>query len=146
MDDAAASRACRAGHVDAFRHFVDRYQGRALAHARLLTRNEADAADAAQDAFLDAFRALAAFDASRPFYAWFYVLLRNRCFKQRARRKGGQLPSSFTSGPRDRSWDEACHQRTVLQVRRWSSDAERPSNPLPILVARPMASIVLAAI
>ena len=85
MDDAAAIRACRAGSVDAFRHLVDRYQRRALAHARLLTRNEADAADAAQDAFLDAYRGISAFDASRPFYAWFYVLLRNRCFKQRSR-------------------------------------------------------------
>jgi RNA polymerase sigma-70 factor, ECF subfamily len=96
MDDAGAIRACRAGHVDAFRHVVERYQGRALAHARLLTRNEADAADAVQDAFLDAFRGLAAFDASRPFYAWFYVLLRNRCFKQGARRgtrsESGVLP------------------------------------------------------
>jgi RNA polymerase sigma-70 factor (ECF subfamily) len=96
MDDAAAIRACRAGHLDAFRHFVDRYQSRALAHARLLTRHEADAADAAQEAFLDAFRGLAAFDASRPFYAWFYVLLRNRCFKQRTRRRtrseSGVLP------------------------------------------------------
>jgi RNA polymerase sigma factor (sigma-70 family) len=146
MDDAAASRACRAGHVDAFRHFVDRYQGRALAHARLLTRNEADAADAAQDAFLDAFRALAAFDASRPFYAWFYVLLRNRCFKQRARRKRRSTPIllyQWTAGP---ILGRGLPPTDSLQVRRWSSDAERPSNPLPILVARPMASIVLAAI
>jgi RNA polymerase sigma-70 factor (ECF subfamily) len=86
MDDAAAVRACRAGDRDAFRHLVDRYQGRALAHARILTRNEADAADATQEAFVDAFRNLTAFDPTRPFYAWFYVLLRNRCFKQRSRR------------------------------------------------------------
>ena len=86
MDDAAAARACLAGNVDAFRHFVDHYQRRALAHARLLTRNEADAADATQDAFVDAFRNLKAFDPARQFYAWFYVLLRNRCFKQRSRR------------------------------------------------------------
>jgi RNA polymerase sigma-70 factor (ECF subfamily) len=96
MDDAAAIRACRAGHVDAFRYVVDRYQSRALAHARVLTRNEADAADATQEAFLDAFRGLAAFDIRRPFYAWLYVLLRNRCFKQRSRRKtrpeSGVLP------------------------------------------------------
>jgi RNA polymerase sigma-70 factor, ECF subfamily len=85
MDDVAAVRACRAGNVDAFRHFVDRYQARAMAHARLLTRNQADAADATQDAFVDAFRNLATFDAGREFYAWFYVLLRNRCFKQRTR-------------------------------------------------------------
>jgi RNA polymerase sigma-70 factor (ECF subfamily) len=82
--------------VDAFRHFVDQYQGRALAHARLLTRNEADAADATQDAFVDAFRNLHAFDPARPFYAWFYVLLRNRCFKQRSRR-GTRLESGVES-------------------------------------------------
>lgn len=86
MDDAAAARACLTGNVEAFRHFVDRYQTRALAHARLLTRNAADAADATQDAFVDAYRNLRSFDLARPFYAWFYVLLRNRCFKQRSRR------------------------------------------------------------
>jgi RNA polymerase sigma-70 factor (ECF subfamily) len=98
MDDAAATRACRAGNVDAFRHFVDGYQGRALAHARLLTRNEADAADATQEAFVDAFRNLHAYDPARPFYAWFYVLLRNRCFKQRSRR-GTRWESEIVAAP-----------------------------------------------
>lgn len=86
MDDNAARSACMTGNVDAFRHFVERYERRALAHARLLTRNEADAADATQEAFVDAFRNLRTFDPARQFYAWFYVLLRNRCFKQRSRR------------------------------------------------------------
>jgi RNA polymerase sigma-70 factor (ECF subfamily) len=86
MDDATATRACLTGEIEAFRHFVDRYQNRALAHAKLLTRNEADAADATQDAFVDAYRNLSAFDPARQFYGWFYVLLRNRCFKQRSRR------------------------------------------------------------
>ena len=92
MDDATAVRACRAGDVDAFRYLVDRYQTRALAHARILTRNEADAADATQEAFVDAFRNLTAYEPGRPFYAWFYVLLRNRCYKQRSRR--GTRPES----------------------------------------------------
>jgi RNA polymerase sigma-70 factor (ECF subfamily) len=99
MDDAAAVRACRAGDGNAFRHLVDRYQGRALAHARILTRNEADAADATQEAFVDAFRHLTAFDLTRPFYAWFYTLLRNRCFKQRSRR-GTRSESGIVSEPR----------------------------------------------
>jgi RNA polymerase sigma-70 factor (ECF subfamily) len=96
MDDAAAARACRTGNTEAFRHFVERYETRALAHARILTRNGADAADATQDAFVDAFRHLGAFDPARPFYAWFYVLLRNRCLKQKSRRgtrsESGELP------------------------------------------------------
>jgi RNA polymerase sigma-70 factor (ECF subfamily) len=98
MDDAAAIRACRAGNEEAFRHFVDRYQTRALAHARLLSRNDADAADATQEAFVDAFRNLSAVDPARPFYAWFYVLLRNRCFKQRSRR-GTRWESGIAPAP-----------------------------------------------
>jgi len=85
MDDADAIRRCRRGDVDAFRHVVQRHQRRALAHARALTRSSADAADMVQTAFLDAFRQLERFDESREFYPWFYVLLRNRCFKERAR-------------------------------------------------------------
>ena len=98
MDDAAAARACRAGDRETFGHLVARYQNRALAHARVLTRNDADAADATQDAFVDAFRNIDGFDPARPFYAWFYVLLRNRCFKQRQRRgtrsESGLVPDS----------------------------------------------------
>jgi len=89
MDDADAIRRCREGDTDAFHHVVQRYQRRALAHARVLTGNDADAADAAQDAFLDAFRHLDRFDVTREFYPWFYVLLRNRCFKHRARAQEG---------------------------------------------------------
>jgi RNA polymerase sigma-70 factor (ECF subfamily) len=85
MDDAEAVRECRAGSLEAFQHLVRRYQGRALAHGRALTGNEADAADAAQEAFVDAFRNLKQFDVRREFYPWLYVLLRNRCFKQRTR-------------------------------------------------------------
>ena len=89
MQDADAIQRCRQGDAEAFRHLVHRYQRRALAHARALTGRDADAADAAQETFLDAFRNLGRFDTSREFYAWFYVLLRNRCFKQRARAREG---------------------------------------------------------
>src|SRR5262245_9165366 len=85
MQDAEAIRRCRQGDLEAFGHMVRRYQQRALGHARALTGNDADAADAAQNAFLDAFVHLSSFDEAREFYPWFYVLLRNRCYKQRAR-------------------------------------------------------------
>jgi RNA polymerase sigma-70 factor (ECF subfamily) len=82
MEDADAIGRCRGGDIDAFRHLVDRYQRRALIHARALTGSDLDAADMVQAAFLDAFRQLERFDETREFYPWFYVLLRNRCFKQ----------------------------------------------------------------
>ena len=40
-----------------------------------------------QEAFIDAFRALKRFDVSRRFYPWFYVILRNCCYKSAASRK-----------------------------------------------------------
>jgi len=82
MQDAEAILRCREGEPEAFGHLVRRYQRRALGHARALTGNGADAADAAQSAFLDAFEHLGSFDATREFYPWLYVLLRNRCYKQ----------------------------------------------------------------
>src|SRR5688572_11219227 len=99
MEDADAIRQCRQGDVEAFSHLVHRYQGRAIAHARVLTGNDADAADAAQNAFLDAFRHLGRFDDTREFYPWFYVLLRNRCIKAWARGTDRAASSDVTDRP-----------------------------------------------
>jgi RNA polymerase sigma-70 factor (ECF subfamily) len=87
MDDEIAIEKCRNGDQEAFRHLVERYQKQAVSHATAILGRREDALDAAQDAFIDAFRALKNFDSSRPFYPWFYVLLRNRCFKLVARKR-----------------------------------------------------------
>ena len=87
MDDSAAIRRCRQGEQEAFRHLVELYQRQAIAHATAILGNREDAQDAVQEAFVDAFRALKTFDETRAFYPWFYVLLRNRCYKLAARRR-----------------------------------------------------------
>jgi RNA polymerase sigma-70 factor (ECF subfamily) len=87
MDDAAVIRTCLAGEREAFRLLVERYQREALGHALALLGHQEDARDAVQEAFLDAFRSLARFEPTRPFYPWLYVLLRNRCYKLLAGRK-----------------------------------------------------------
>ena len=87
MDDEIAIEKCRNGEQEAFRHLVERYQKHAVAHATAILGSREDALDAAQEAFIDAFRALGNFDKSRPFYPWFYVLLRNRCYKMAARKR-----------------------------------------------------------
>lgn len=81
MDDATAIRDCQNGESDAFQHLVERYQKQALSQAVAILGSREDAVDAVQEAFIDAFRSLDKFDSSRRFYPWFYVLLRNRCFK-----------------------------------------------------------------
>ena len=87
MDDAEAIKKCQLGDREAFRHLVERYQKRAVAHAMTVLLNRDDAEDAVQEAFIDAFKAIGRFDTSRTFYQWFYVLLRNRCYKMTARRR-----------------------------------------------------------
>src|SRR5688572_31231171 len=87
MDDAGAIKKCQLGDREAFRHLVQRYQKRAVAHAMAILLNRDDAEDAVQDAFIDAFKAIGRFDTSRTFYEWFYVLLRNRCYKLTAKRR-----------------------------------------------------------
>jgi RNA polymerase sigma-70 factor (ECF subfamily) len=92
-DDSAAVERCRAGDADGFRWLVERYEREAVAHALAIVGNREDAVDAVQDAFVDAFRAIGRFDAKRRFYPWFYVILRNRCFKllERKRRRLGTV-------------------------------------------------------
>lgn len=87
MDDKPAIDKCRNGEHEAFRYLVERYQRQAVSHATAILGNREDALDAAQEAFIDAFRAIKSFDEARPFYPWFYVLLRNRCYKMAARRR-----------------------------------------------------------
>lgn len=78
---------CKEGDTDAFHHLVRAYQGQAIAHAAAILGNREDALDAVQEAFIDAFRALKRFDDSRRFYPWFYVILRNCCYKLATSRK-----------------------------------------------------------
>ena len=87
MDDNEAIKACQRGDREAFRHLVGRYQKRAVSHALAILLNRDDAEDAVQEAFIDAFKAISTFDTARTFYQWFYVLLRNRCYKLTAKRR-----------------------------------------------------------
>lgn len=87
MDDELTIDKCRKGDQEAFRHLVERYQKQAIGHATAILGSREDALDAAQEAFIDAFRALKNFDNSRSFYPWYYVLLRNRCYKMAARKR-----------------------------------------------------------
>lgn len=85
--DETVIRRCLAGERDAFGMLVERYESAAIGHALVVLGNREDALDAVQEAFLDAFRGLGRFDRRRPFYPWFYVILRNRCYKLLAARR-----------------------------------------------------------
>jgi RNA polymerase sigma-70 factor, ECF subfamily len=67
---------------------VRRYMTDAFLVAYWFCGNVEDARDLSQDAFIKAYLSRGRFDASRPFYPWFYRILKNHClnFVQRGHR------------------------------------------------------------
>lgn len=72
-------QAWRDGSVRAFEEIVRITMRRAFTVALGIVGNEEDARDLSQEAFMAAHRARATFDIERPFFPWFYRILRNRC-------------------------------------------------------------------
>jgi RNA polymerase sigma-70 factor (ECF subfamily) len=67
------------GDHDAFRVLVERYQGRVYRLALRILRNEEEARDAVQDAFLKVYGSLRRFEGRSSFYTWLYRLVFNLC-------------------------------------------------------------------
>ena len=76
------SRAC-GGDLDAYEQLVRLHQQIAFRTALVLTRDRADAEEAAQDAFVKAWRALPRFDRSRPFRPWLLAIVANEARNRR---------------------------------------------------------------
>jgi len=80
IDERALILRCQKGDRKAFEPIVTQHMRRAAACALAWTGNPEDALDLSQEAFARAFRAIQRFDPARPFYPWFYKILRNLCF------------------------------------------------------------------
>lgn len=76
----------RAGEEAAFEELVRMHGGRLLAVARRVTRSEADAEDAVQEAFLSAFKALEGFDGRSSLGTWLHRIVVNAALAQGRRR------------------------------------------------------------
>lgn len=67
------------GDREAYGAIVKRYMHSAYYIALGFVHNHQDALDVSQDAFIKVFRKIKIFDTSKPFFPWFYRLLRNLC-------------------------------------------------------------------
>jgi RNA polymerase sigma-70 factor (ECF subfamily) len=69
----------RAGDDEAYSYLVQKHTGRLLALARSFLRNEDDAAEAVQDAFLSMFKSLDRFQGNSSLGTWLHRITVNRC-------------------------------------------------------------------
>ncbi|MCK5447217.1 MAG: RNA polymerase sigma factor [Gemmatimonadetes bacterium] len=93
--------AVQEGDDDAFGTLVDRYLESAYVTALSVLRNEHDAEDAVQSAFIRALERIDQLKPGSPFGPWFYRVLRSTCLNLRRReslRSHEEIPVSAAGG------------------------------------------------
>ncbi len=98
-DEARAIVACQNGDRDAYELIVRRSAGRAVGVARSILRDTARAEDAAQEAFVRAYRAIRRFDIKKSFYPWFYRILKNVCLTALKKIRPGEFSIDAEDAP-----------------------------------------------
>lgn len=76
-EDRELIKRVQAGEIEAFRRLVERHQRRAFAVAFSLVRDENDAKELVQDAFVRVFRGLGSFQGGSSFFTWLYRIITN---------------------------------------------------------------------
>jgi len=77
VDDRELALAAKRGDRDAFRTLFDRFHRRAYGLAFGVVRNQDDALDVVQDAFIKAHKHLDKFEGNSSFYTWLYRIVMN---------------------------------------------------------------------
>lgn len=87
-------RRCLEGDNSAFAGILERYQDRIYSFALRLLKDPVAAEDAAQEAFVKAFRGLSSYNTALPFSSWLFRIAHNACMD--ALRAGNKTVSMDT--------------------------------------------------
>ena len=77
LEDRALVVRIQAGDKEAFRKLVERHQRRAFSIAMSLVRDENDARELVQDAFLRVYKNIGSFQGQSSFFTWLYRIITN---------------------------------------------------------------------
>jgi len=108
-DDRALVALAQQGDRGAFRSLFERYHRRAYALAFGVVRNQDDALDVVQDAFIKAHRHLDKFEGQASFYTWLYRIVMNLAIDHLRKHKRHK-PVDFT----DQALDESVSEDALL--------------------------------
>lgn len=129
MDESRLVQAARAGELAAFNQLVLSYQSLAYNVAYRVMGDPDAAADATQDAFIKAYKALNSF-RGESFRAWLLRIVTNTCYDQlraKQRRPASSLDDMLTDP--DHSWrlaepgerpDERAERQELSQLLQWA--------------------------
>jgi RNA polymerase sigma-70 factor, ECF subfamily len=115
-------RRAQAGEPAALRELIASQQTYVYSICRGIMRNEADAADMTQDAFVRVLRSLHTFRGETKFTTWLYRLATNVCLDELRRRGAPTL--TLDAGDEDSPSIEPADPDPWVQPERWASAAE----------------------
>jgi len=131
ISEAALLAGLRAGEEAAFENLVRAYTGRLLAVAQRFLRNQEDARDALQEAFLLAFRSIGRFEGSARISTWLHrIVINSALMKLRSRRRTPESPiddllPKFEAGHQVPPSEEWCELSDVAIERRETRELVR---------------------
>jgi RNA polymerase sigma-70 factor (ECF subfamily) len=120
LDDELIERA-RRGDMDAYGQLVLRYQDLAVRTAYVVAGDASEAEDAAQDAFVKAYRALGSFRVGAPFRPWLLRIVANEA--RNRRRSAGRRLNLAVRVAEDRPSSDAAPSVEAAVLARETSEA-----------------------
>ena len=105
--DAALMLRVKEGDTVAFTELVDRYKGPLVNFIYRMLRDQTEAEDIAQTAFVQAFKSAARYSAKAKFSTWLFTIARNLCLNELRRRS--RHPAESLDATRPESEDQPLH-------------------------------------
>jgi RNA polymerase sigma-70 factor (ECF subfamily) len=119
------------GDKEAYQEIVVRHMHSAYYVALAFIHNHQDALDISQEAFIRAFRKINKFDTKRPFFPWFYRILKNLCVDHyKRRRRLNEVPLENVRVL------EVEHEDREMKKALWKGIDELPDEQKEIIVLR----------
>jgi RNA polymerase sigma-70 factor (ECF subfamily) len=145
-EDSVLVALSRDGQLSAFDALFTKYRFRLLKHIGRMLPSRADAEDVVQEAFLNAFRAIADFREESCFFSWLYKIALNCAFSSMGKEER-RVPACSLSLREEDEWNVVDTARArsenpaeALQIKQIIQNIDAQLNVMPIIFAETFVS------